>query len=471
MKKVLLAVGHRQLEEYLKLQLDKEFSFVGATVYKEGIMKAIEQKVPDIIIIRETLDGTENIMSVVYKIRSNYPDIRIVFLAGNRKVGDELLATLVNYGVYDILNGANISAQKVISLVRTANSYNDVKQFQPVPLLDEERNKILFEAPEVEIIKEVVFRDTETIEDRELVESKTDEKSINRVKLLQVSKDKESENVSQVFTDINNNIVNEKIITFIGGKNGVGTTTLAINTAFAIANKKNKVIFIEFNDKYPAVSYWYELGFISQGIETCIENITDKNYADINKSIIRSVDLKKQKTNMQKNYKKFPNTLDFMFFSKEHLFNYKKQVKMENFKELFLYFIYQLGYDFVIIDVPSDTENKATQNALIFSNKVFSVVTQDISSIGYYLSNINNLRKMGINIDLKNNLILNKYIRSDFTQKDIKEWVEVDKMLVVFDFSKDFIDANFEGIPAIIKNQNVELLSNINNIINIITNK
>ena len=88
-------------------------------------------------------------MSIIYQIRTSYPNLRIIFLAGNRVVGDELLANLVNYGVYDILYGESIPANKIVSLIRVGNKYSDVKHLQPVPLLDEDRNKMLFEAPDV----------------------------------------------------------------------------------------------------------------------------------------------------------------------------------------------------------------------------------------------------------------------------------------------------------------------------------
>ena len=43
-------------------------------------------------------------------------------------------------------------------------------------------------------------------------------------------------------------------------KTWVGTTSLAVNTAFLLAEKGNKVVFVELNDTNPSVSYWYELG-------------------------------------------------------------------------------------------------------------------------------------------------------------------------------------------------------------------
>lgn len=492
MKKVLLAVGHRQLEEYLESQLSREFIFVGTTVYREGVVRAVGQKAPDIVIIRETLNGTENIMSVIYEIRSKYPNIRIIFLAGNREPGDELLATLVNYGIYDILNGENIQAQKIVSLVRIPNTYNDVRHFQPVPLLDEERNKMLFEAPDsvhrgVEIIE--VVRDVRVSEEipsnnsttnndlqnqnksqSNKNDSKSNESLLNKIKVPQIQKRKKEESISQEITGIVG-VTSEKIITFIGGKSGVGSTSIAINTAFTLAGRGNKVIYVEFNEKYPAVSYWYELGYTSKGIDTCIDAIIERDFKEIGKSIIKSVDLKKEKTAMQKNYKKFPDSLDFMFFSKEYLSRLKDRIKIEKSKELFLYLMYQLGYDFVIIDVSSDIEDEATQNGLMFSNKVFSVITQDVSSVGYHLFNLNNLEKMGIDISSKSNFILNKYVKSNFSEKDIKEWMEIDELLTISDYSEDFINANLEGIPVVINSKNPELLGSINNIVNVIMSK
>lgn len=486
--KILLAVGHRQLEEYLESQLSKEFEFVGATVYREGILRAVAQKLPDIVVTRETLNGTENIMSIVYSIRANYPDVRIIFIAGNREPGDELLATLVNYGVYDILYGSNIPAQKIVSLIRKPNTYSDVKHLQPVPLLDEERNRVLFEAPEAKKEVEVVEITNNTNGGEKLEEEKEikinyeqtedvkndDEedkgKFISKIRLPKVDIVRQKKKEIQTFSGIGS-VASERIITFIGGKSGVGTTSTSINTAFLLAKKGYKVIYVEFNERYPAVSYWYELGLTSYGIDSCIEALNERKFGEIKKAIIRTKDLKKTPSSMQKIYKAFPDTLDFMFFSKEYLSGIKEKPKINNSKELFLHLMYQMGYDFVIIDVPSDIENEATQNGLIFSNRVFSVITQDVSSIGYHVFNINDLEKKGIEIVSKNVYVVNRYIpNSDFSLKDISEWIETDKLLTVPSCDKDFINANLEGLPVVLYSKNPELISSINKIVvNILT--
>lgn len=520
MEKILLAIGHRELEEYLEVKLSREFVFVGTTVYREGVIRAIGQKAPNIVIIRETLSGNENIMSIIYHIRTNYPNVRIIFLAGNREVGDELLATLVNYGVYDILHGESIPAKKIVSLIRRKNTYKDVKHLQPVPILDENRNKMMFEAPEsegggvevVEVIKEIyigdkddkekphktnddiyedtnedddIFIDEDKVKDdgdNLVINQKNEDVEIKRNSVkdthkkpsfkISVPKPRPKPKPSEKKNNENVSVVaNERIITFIGGKNGVGATTLAINTAFELASKGKKVIYVEFNENYPAVSYWYELGYTTEGIDTFMEYLDRKEYARTNNTIIKSSEIKKVETPMKKNYKKFPDTLDFLFFSKEYLSKLKDRVDYNNSKELYMYLMYQMGYDFVIIDVSSDVSNEATINGLIFSNKVFSVVTQDVSSIGYYLFSLNDLEKKGININAKNHYIVNKFVQSSLGEKEIKDWVGAKQLLTMSDFSRDFIDSNFKGIPAILNSKNVDLASSINKIVSVILNK
>ena len=431
MEKILLAVGFRQLEEFLEKQLKKEFQFVGSTVYREGVIRAIGQKKPDIVIIRETLAGNENIMSIVYEIRSKFPKTRIIFIAGKREPGDELLATLVNYGVYDILQGEKIQANQIISLIRKPNEYKDVKHLQPVPVLDEKKNKILFQAPqatETQIIKEIyVESKTPVLEKKANTEPNSPTVKIEKAPINEVEEDTSSKQKKGLLSKIagitesaksdNQSVQNpifatpsisqvekskQKTITFIGGKGGVGTTSLALNTSVLLAQRGFKVIFIEFNDTTPSVSYWYELGLVEDGIDSCLTSLTEGKFDKIKKAIITSETLKSKDSSLLKSYKKFPNTLDFLFFSQHHLANEnKKFIDLSMSKELYLYLMFQLDYDFIILDVPYDISNQASLNGLIYSNKVFTVVTQDVSSIGYNLYNVHELEKKGINLSKK----------------------------------------------------------------------
>ena len=112
MKKIYLAIGYEPLENYLRNKLDKEYIFCGTSVYRDAVIKGISQKNPDILIIRETLSGTIDILTLVHEIRKRYSNIRIIFVAGRRAPGDEVLSTLVGLGVWDILYGESVQADR-----------------------------------------------------------------------------------------------------------------------------------------------------------------------------------------------------------------------------------------------------------------------------------------------------------------------------------------------------------------------
>lgn len=207
-QKILLAVGYKEMEEYLKERLEDEFDFIGEVVYREGIVKNIELKNPDIVIIRETLMGNISILSVINKIRTDYPNTRIIFLAKKRVPGDKLLSLLVSYGVYDILHDQKVIVDELIALIKKPNNYRDVAYLLPSAEIDEATNQVIFNATG-DVIKEVVVQginnkendnnkitnkrqqDIENIEDENI---KEEIESEEREQQSKKTKDKEIEN-------------------------------------------------------------------------------------------------------------------------------------------------------------------------------------------------------------------------------------------------------------------------------------
>ena len=506
MERILLAVGFRQLEEYLERQLRHEFQFVGTTVHREGIIRAIGQKNPNIVIVRETLEGRENILSVIYQIRTKFPKIRVIFIAGNREPGDALLANLVSYGVYDILHGEKIKAQEVMALLRNPNEYKDVQHLQPKPVLDEDRNEVLFESPDIltkekEIVKEVikeVYLDNEgspvaprgsarepdddlyeeieqiseevmeTLQTKREVEEevrasmpeKSAEKSSFFSKFLSKEEAPESKDNRGWFGGNKTANSKEKIIAFMGAKGGVGNTSIALNFAMHLASKKNRVIYLEMNDRTPAVRYWYELGKLEDGIDKALIGIERNQYELIEQSIIQSKELKHMDAELSKSYRKFPDTLDFLFFSNRFLTrNEDEKLPLHLVKELYLYLLFQMQYDYVILDVSADMTSEYTLSALMYSHSIFITVTQDVSTIGNSVYLSNELAKKGIHISRKGHYIVNKFDKTDLTPKDIAEWVKVDEVITVPCQNRDYINANFIGLPMYFASKNTQLRS------------
>lgn len=540
MEKILLALGNQKVEKALISALENEYEFVGAVVYREALVRAIEQKSPNIVVIREGLNGKENIMQMLYSIRNRFPNIRIVFLATTRSPGDEFLATLVNYSIYDISYEGTITLKDILSLIRHKKTYDNVKHLQPVPKIDERTNKVVFEAPEAVVQKETIIREvyvddtniqrgdepqrvekvvideaarqyTNTQDDDEKDTKKSflgrflgdkeqrkdndvenekvqyreppiyEEPQNNprpqyepishsqQVQYPRVNYDRNVDTYTKGFESFKQNSgARQKIITFMGSKNGVGNTSIAINVAMSLAQKKSKVLFMELNDKFPAVSYWYELNNTKDGIDEALKGIQTQRYDLIDKSIIRTKDLKlennknEQESQMKRNYKKFPDDLDFMFYSDKYLLENKsngysvheQEELLRMSKDLYFYLMVQCNYDYVILDVQPDINRSEVLNALIYSNKVFVTMTQDVSSIGTNLFNINELNQRGIKLAPKLTYIINKYEKTDLPIQDIKGWVQHDTIVSIPYLNKEFVNANFLGLPLILNKKN-----------------
>lgn len=145
MKKIMLAIGHKKFEEILIKQLKDKYDFTGIAPYREAIVSEAMRSTPDIIVIRENLEGLTNMTDIIYSLREKVPTARIVFIALERPAGDEFLATLVAYGVYDLLVGTNIKISELANLINTPNTFGDVSLYATKVTVDEKGNKKVFD--------------------------------------------------------------------------------------------------------------------------------------------------------------------------------------------------------------------------------------------------------------------------------------------------------------------------------------
>ena len=147
MKKILFALGNREIEDELYKRLHSDYKIAGAVLRKGQILNSISDLKPDILILSENLEGNENIRDIVMKIRMDHAYVRIIFLS-HRQVGDMLLSLLVTYGVYDIICGGSVKLGDIVGLVYSKNDYKDVHHLQPNVIFDE-LNVPHFKMPEV----------------------------------------------------------------------------------------------------------------------------------------------------------------------------------------------------------------------------------------------------------------------------------------------------------------------------------
>lgn len=482
MKTVFLAIGNEGVENYLKNSLSNEFVFKGQSVYREGVLLNMESNVPEILILSETLAGKMDILELVTTVRELYNKVRIIFIAHHRVVGDEVLAELVNKGVYDIIEGTNVSSKDIIALMRKPNEFKDVSKYQARSKVDTSQKstpKVVKEVAEAPVERQIEVHEIERIIEKEVPVEIVKEvikeviREVEVIKEIEVPvelpahlKNQETQQqqgsglLGKIFGGKNKSKKNDnfanKVVVFTGGKGGVGNSTLALNTALRIAEMNRKVLYIEINPTTPTVSFWFDIQLKhGRGIDHVLEDLKEGNMATARSAITRGR-LAGNKIELSEdiNNPKFitGNIIDFMFFSAEAMEKKKPLSEMatENFKEMFLNLFYQENYHFVIIDIPFLYNNyKGISDAFIYCHKIFTVISQDVSSVAYTVKDIESLEKRDVKYKNKNTFIMNRCEPSrKLNMNEMKKWLGSEDLLTIPNY-KDFSDILLEGLPIL----------------------
>ena len=267
----------------------------------------------------------------------------------------------------------------------------------------------------------------------------------------------------------NSNISAKYVLTFLGCKAGVGTTTVAFNTAVALASKGHKVLYLELNKEFSSISYTYKLGFYDVGIDFAMNQIQENDYDSALKNIVLLKDVERNISTediMYANYKKMPKTLDYLFYSGQY-YSGERTYDEKSFRDLMMCLFVRLDYDYIIFDMNMEVEHKGQANSLIldetlrdvlrFSSKVYFVITQDISSIGACLSARKIMKKLSIPVnDFR--FVLNKYdAKASLSKRVLSEWLKVDVNLVLPDKHREVLDSNYEGLPFVLYSKDKEV--------------
>lgn len=301
---------------------------------------------------------------------------------------------------------------------------------------------------------------------------KIEEESNRRIREAEARLAKEKEDFINTESQFNMK-GNQKIISFIGGKNGVGTTTIAINVATELAMKGSKVLYIELNNQTPSVGYWYQMDMDQYGLEEALKAIKSNRYGEIYKNVIKSKNLKDGEYG--KFYKNLPDGLEFLLFSKQETLLKRERMTIErgDLGELYFYLMQHFGYEYIIIDLRIDEEDELAVSSLLFSTKIYSVITQDIASLAYLKHRLLRIEKAGVKVERKNAYIVNKLDEkgSKLNLKEIKSWVESKNVYSCPNAHIDVMNSIYEGVPTIISTKNKQYKSAISSIVEDISKK
>ena len=136
MKKIAFAIDNKSAEtkiaEYLNANSGKEsYEVVGTLLSNESVLDFFKSKTTDILVYIEGLAGSEDPFDFAIKLRRKHPSLRIVFIAGQRSVGDKKLAMLVAYHIYDIVAGDRVLVADIANRILHEATFDDVLQYLP----------------------------------------------------------------------------------------------------------------------------------------------------------------------------------------------------------------------------------------------------------------------------------------------------------------------------------------------------
>lgn len=649
MYKILLGINHKNTEDSIKNALKDHYLCVGTATYKEAIMPLLKSNNVDVLIIRDTLSGSIDILKLVEDIRIESPNTRIVFISKLRDKNDIFLSTLVSYGIYDIINKDVVPLQEIISHVLSPRTFRDVSMYyngvnkadiqdgcqKPTDDSDKPQSGVFFglfgsknkkhgheksqfksvENNDVQIdvdtmrsvIREEEMRKIQVsiddlideavkkaVEDanRQITEQNSEISSLkedvkrkssqlnesivkeNEAKIkaeeLEVDLKKEQERLQKILEEHNNQIkslskvedpawfknqlldkdsqlkalqeklnivsmelenANNKIsteqvlfktddalqkkldntlkeldnanrlvekleselknthsvdlsdsnsdlnyaedlsiecnehyivapngssntIVFMGAKHGVGNTTVAINTAVILAQRKYKVLYMEFNRNFPMINHFFEFLNVTNGIDTACDGIISNNTTAVDKAIIKPKLIKAKNGHLNKAYKRLPENLHFMLFTNDFLIDDKKNIVNDrSIKDLFYYLTMKLQYSYIVVDIqPDDKVSKELfLNSGFMTDKLVITMSQDthgVVSTGYILKDLASGRSVNL---VKNAfVVLNKFQKQAVIKKnDIQKWLGVgnNNFAIITDDSVSYLDSFNYSIP------------------------
>ena len=136
MKRILFAINNKSAEQKLSKLIkengkDEQYQVVGTLVSNESITDFLSYKTTDILVYIEGLNGKEDGFDYILKLHRTHPHIRIVFIAGQRSIGDKKLATLVAFHIYDIVAGQRILMSDVADKILHPAQFEDVMIYLP----------------------------------------------------------------------------------------------------------------------------------------------------------------------------------------------------------------------------------------------------------------------------------------------------------------------------------------------------
>jgi CheY-like chemotaxis protein len=167
MKTIVFATGSRNFEDAIMSGLltaagSGSYESVGFAIHRETVLDLCVDKRPDILILKDGLDGRIDMLDLIRQVKEKVTDIRIIILTKERPVGDAFLASITAYGIYDFISAPKLKVSTLVDLILSPNTYASVSKYLPDFKVDSNGDGLAFKT---KIVKEEESSGGEELDD------------------------------------------------------------------------------------------------------------------------------------------------------------------------------------------------------------------------------------------------------------------------------------------------------------------
>lgn len=251
-----------------------------------------------------------------------------------------------------------------------------------------------------------------------------------------------------------------RMIAFLGSKHGIGNTTVALNTAIALANCGYKTCFIELNRTFPMVTGFFEFNNIVRGLDTAVAAIQQNNPKLASQCIIKPHGIMTSNKAVGKIYKRLPGPLHFLLHSNSFLLQCQAggapHITERELKDLDYFLMVQERYSFVVVDLQPDDQASIDVflGSSFHAHKLILTMTQDphsITTAGRMITTLSRSRNGGLVRNAE--FVLNQYAPNNkLAPNKICDTLHIkpSRMTRISLDPKGYMDACYSMVPYIL---------------------
>ena len=253
-----------------------------------------------------------------------------------------------------------------------------------------------------------------------------------------------------------------RLIAFLGTKHGTGNSTVALNTAVALANAGFKTCYIEINRQFPMVNGFFEFNNISLGLDTAIASLEQNNTTMAARCIIKPHAVNTNNKNLKKIYNRLPGPLHFLLYSNDFVNRCRMgdapYLTEADLKNLAYFLTTTERYSYVIIDIQPDDQNAL--NVFLTSayrvHQLVMVMSQDthgIKTAGMMITAL--ARSNGSDLIRNTEFVVNQYSpRNKMSASTICDILHIParRLSKISLDSEGYMNANYAMVPYVLSN-------------------